>query len=83
MSLSASDSTISCAGVEVSSGDLVVADADGVTIVPAAAAADGLVAGSDWTYLGVFTENDVARRVYRDVGFEQVGDPCPDLLLVG
>jgi len=51
--------------------------------VTAAASADAVAAGSEWTYLGVFTENGVARRVYRDVGFAQVGDPCPDLLLVG
>jgi ribosomal protein S18 acetylase RimI-like enzyme len=51
--------------------------------VTAAASADAVAAGSEWTYLGVFTENDVARRAYRDVGFEQVGDPCPDLLLIG
>jgi len=51
--------------------------------VTAAASADAVAAGSEWTYLGVFAENDVARRVYRDVGFAQVGDPCPDLLLVG
>lgn len=42
VSLSVSDSTISCAGVEVSSGDLVVADADGVTIIPAEAAAEAI-----------------------------------------
>jgi len=51
--------------------------------VTAAASADAVAAGSEWTYLGVFAENEVARRVYRDVGFAQVGDPCPDLLLVG
>jgi len=51
--------------------------------VTAAACADGVAAGSEWTYLGVFDENQVARHVYRDVGFAQVGDPCPDLLLVG
>lgn len=51
--------------------------------VTAAASADALAAGSEWTYLGVFAENEVARRVYRDVGFAQVGDPCPDLLLIG
>ncbi len=51
--------------------------------VTAAASADALAAGSEWTYLGVFTDNDVARRVYRDVGFAQVGDPCADLLFIG
>ena len=39
--------------------------------------------GSEWTYLGVFNDNETARRVYQDVGFVQVGEPCPDLLLIG
>lgn len=51
--------------------------------VTAAASADATAAGSEWTYLGVFNENHVARRVYRDVGYAQVGHPCPDLLLTG
>jgi hypothetical protein len=49
----------------------------------ATAAIDGVDAGSEWTYLGVFNDNDVAQRLYRDVGFVQVGAPCPDLLLIG
>jgi ribosomal protein S18 acetylase RimI-like enzyme len=52
-------------------------------VVTAAASADAFDVGSDWTYLGVFAENEVARRVYLDVGFAQVGDPSPDLLLIG
>lgn len=51
--------------------------------VTAAAALDGVADGSTWTYLGVFNENDVAKRVYADVGFTQVGAACPDLLLIG
>ena len=51
--------------------------------VTAAASLDAVAAGSEWTYLGVFNENDVARRVYSDVGFVQVGAACPDLLLIG
>ena len=51
--------------------------------VTAAACLDSVAEGSQWTYLGVFNDNDVARRVYTDVGFVQVGDPCPDLLLIG
>jgi Acetyltransferase (GNAT) family len=51
--------------------------------VTAAACVDALAAGSQWTYLGVFNDNDVARRVYLDVGFAQVGDASPDLLLIG
>lgn len=53
------------------------------TTVTAAASVDAMAAGSEWTYLGVFNENDIAQRVYRNVGFTQVGGPCPDLLLVG
>lgn len=53
------------------------------TTVTAAASVDAMAAGSEWTYLGVFNENDIAQRVYRTVGFTQVGGPCPDLLLVG
>jgi ribosomal protein S18 acetylase RimI-like enzyme len=52
-------------------------------VVTAAASVDAVEAGSAWTYLGVFADNEVAQRVYRNVGFAQVGDPCPDLLLVG
>ena len=51
--------------------------------VTAAASADALADRSDWTYLGVFTENEIAQRVYRDVGYVQVGDPSADLLLIG
>jgi hypothetical protein len=51
--------------------------------VTAAAALDAAIESSAWTYLGVFNDNDVAKRVYRDVGFVQVGEPCPDLLLIG
>ena len=51
--------------------------------VTAAASVDAVDAGSEWTYLGVFNDNDVAKRVYHDVGFIQVGAACPDLLLIG
>ncbi len=33
------------------------------------------------TYLGVFEENTVARRMYEQLGFTVVGGPGPDLLL--
>ena len=49
----------------------------------AAASVDAVDEGSTWTYLGVFNDNDVAKRVYRDVGFTQIGAACPDLLLIG
>jgi ribosomal protein S18 acetylase RimI-like enzyme len=52
-------------------------------LVTMAATADAVAAGSEWTYLGVFADNDPALRLYRRAGFEMVGDPCPDLLLVG
>jgi ribosomal protein S18 acetylase RimI-like enzyme len=51
-------------------------------IVTAAATRDAVGAGSAWTYLGVFVDNRTAIRLYEAVGFERVGEPCPDLLLV-
>ena len=52
-------------------------------LVTLAATADAVAAGSDWTYLGVFADNDPAINLYRRAGFEIVGAPVPDLLLVG
>ncbi len=52
-------------------------------LVTAAAADDALRAGSEFTSLGVFAENDRAIRLYRRVGFEVLGEPAPDLLLIG
>lgn len=51
-------------------------------IVSAAATRDALDAGSDWAYLGVFADNEVAIRLYEGLGFELLGDAGPDLLLV-
>ena len=51
-------------------------------LVTAAAAADAVAAGSEWTHLGVFADNEEAIRLYRGLGFDRVGNPCPDLLLV-
>jgi ribosomal protein S18 acetylase RimI-like enzyme len=51
-------------------------------LVTAASAADAVAAGSDWTHLGVFADNRDAIGLYRGLGFDRVGDPCPDLLLV-
>lgn len=42
---------------------------------------DALAAGSHWTYLGVFEDNPVARKMYEDLGFVPLGDPAPDLIL--
>lgn len=50
-------------------------------LVTAAAARDGLAEGSRWTYLGVFSSNDGARRMYERLGFAVIGGPTPDLIL--
>jgi ribosomal protein S18 acetylase RimI-like enzyme len=50
--------------------------------VTAAAAQDALRAGSEWAYLGVFADNQVAIRLYEGLGFERIGEAGPDLLLV-
>ena len=52
-------------------------------LVTATAAADAIAAGSDWIHLGVFADNTAAIRLYRRVGFELLGRPAPDLLLIG
>lgn len=52
------------------------------SLVTRAAAADAVVAASEWTYLGVFAENRTAIGVYERSGFVRVGESCPDLLLV-
>lgn len=51
-------------------------------LVTRLASADALAAGSDWTYLGVFVENAGASSVYRQAGYERVGQSCPDLVLL-
>jgi GNAT superfamily N-acetyltransferase len=51
-------------------------------LVTAASAADAVAAGSEWTHLGVFVDNREAIRLYRGLGFDRIGEPCPDLLLV-
>jgi ribosomal protein S18 acetylase RimI-like enzyme len=50
-------------------------------LASAAAMVDAVAAGSRWTYLGVFDENLVARRMYEGLGFVALGGPAPDLLL--
>ena len=50
-------------------------------LVTAAALRDAVEAGSRWTYLGVFDDNLVARRMYEELGFVVLGGPAPDLLL--
>ena len=51
-------------------------------LVTRLASADGLSAGSEWIYLGVFADNPGAIAVYERSGFVRVGESCPDLLLV-
>ena len=50
-------------------------------LASAVAMQDAVAAGSRWTYLGVFDDNLVARRMYEGLGFVQLGGPAPDLLL--
>ena len=50
-------------------------------LASAVAMHDAVAAGSRWTYLGVFDDNLVARRMYEDLGFTVLGGPAPDLLL--
>lgn len=52
------------------------------SLVTRLASADAVAAGSDWTYLGVFSDNPSAIRVYERSGYERVGDSAADLLLV-
>jgi ribosomal protein S18 acetylase RimI-like enzyme len=51
-------------------------------LVSAAAALDGFRAGSRRVSLGVYVDNDPAIRLYRRIGFEILGEPAPDLLLL-
>ena len=52
-------------------------------LVTLAATADAVAAGSEWTYLGVFADNAAAIRLYGAPGSRSLGEPAPDLLLVG
>lgn len=51
------------------------------SLVTQLASVDGIAAGSDSVYLGVFAENTGAIAVYERSGFERVGAPSPDMLL--
>jgi RimJ/RimL family protein N-acetyltransferase len=50
-------------------------------LVTRMATVHGLAQGARWVYLGVFSENETAVRLYRRLGFEPIGDAAPDLLL--
>jgi GNAT superfamily N-acetyltransferase len=52
-------------------------------MVTMAAAADAVAAESEWVHLGVFADNELAIRLYHRAGFEMLGAPAPDLLLLG
>lgn len=52
------------------------------SLVTHVAGADAVAAGSDWTYLGVFSDNPAAIRLYERSGYERVGESAADLLLV-
>ena len=61
-------------------GTLPVARGHGLgALVTRAAAAAGR--DSRWVYLGVYVDNHDARRLYERLGFAQVGEAVPDLLL--
>jgi ribosomal protein S18 acetylase RimI-like enzyme len=53
------------------------------TIATAAMTADAIAEGSRWIYLGVFSGNDTAIRMYEQLGFVRLGPPAPDLLFRG
>ena len=52
------------------------------SLVTRMAGADALAAGSEWTYLGVFSDNVGAIGIYERSGFVRVGESAADLLLV-
>jgi ribosomal protein S18 acetylase RimI-like enzyme len=52
-------------------------------LVTASAVVDAVAAGSELIHLGVYTDNTAARRLYETLGFQMVGEPGADLLLIG
>lgn len=50
-------------------------------LVTAIATSDALTVGSRWTYLGVFSDNGTAQRLYDRLGFAIVGGVAGDYLL--
>lgn len=51
-------------------------------LVTTVAVRDARRAGSAWIHLGVFADNQPAIRLYSGLGFQRIGEPGPDLLLV-
>ncbi len=51
--------------------------------VTASAMVDAAAAGSEWIHLGVYADNEPARRLYEGLGFVMSGDPGPDMIFVG
>ena len=52
------------------------------SLVTRLAGADALAVGSEWTYLGVFSDNTDAIGVYERAGYVRIGEPAADLLLI-
>ncbi len=52
-------------------------------LVTSTATVDGFAAGSEMVHLGVFADNAPAKALYERLGFAYVGDPAPDMLLIG
>ena len=52
-------------------------------LVTATATTDGFAEGSELVHLGVFTDNPAAKALYEALGYTFVGDPGPDMVLIG
>ena len=52
-------------------------------LVTATATVDGFADGSELVHLGVFTDNRPAKALYQALGYAFVGEPGPDMVLIG
>lgn len=52
-------------------------------LVTATATVDGFADGSEFVHLGVFTDNRPAKALYLALGYTFVGEPGPDMVLIG